>query len=72
MEHVGDSYTNCERCFWYSHQRIIKGTGGLGGVGFEGFSASRLPMWFLKVFSVEVTNVVFKVFYHVEDTNVVV
>ena len=31
MEHDGDSYTDCDWCFWYSHQRIIKGTGGLGG-----------------------------------------
>ena len=30
MEHAGDNYTNCGWCFWYSHQRIIKGTGGLG------------------------------------------
>ena len=29
MEHEGDNYTNCYWCFWYSHQRIIKGTGGL-------------------------------------------
>ena len=31
MEHEGDNYTNLDWCFWYSHQRIIKGTGGLGG-----------------------------------------
>ena len=31
MEHEGDNYTNPNRCFWYCHQRIIKGTGGLGG-----------------------------------------
>ena len=30
-------------------------------VEFEGFFASRLPMWFLKVFRVEVTNVGFKI-----------
>ena len=30
MEHESDSYTNCNWCFWYSHQRIIKETGGLG------------------------------------------
>ena len=30
MEHEGDNYTNCDWCFWYSHQRIIKGTGRLG------------------------------------------
>ena len=30
MEHEGDNYTNRDWCFWYSHQRIIKGTGGLG------------------------------------------
>ena len=29
MEHEGDNYTNHDWCFWYSHQRIIKGTGGL-------------------------------------------
>ena len=26
----GDNYTNHNWCFWYSHQRIIKGTRGLG------------------------------------------
>ena len=31
MEHEGDNYSNCDWCFWYSHQRIIKGTGELGG-----------------------------------------
>ena len=31
MEHEDDDYTNRDWCFWYSHQRIIKGTGGLGG-----------------------------------------
>ena len=30
MEHKSDNYTNCDWYFWYSHQRIIKGTGGLG------------------------------------------
>ena len=30
MEHEGDNYTNCDWCFWFSHQRIIEGTGGLG------------------------------------------
>ena len=30
MEHKGDNYTNHDWCFWYSYQRIIKGTGGLG------------------------------------------
>ena len=30
IEHEGDSYSNHDWCFWYSHQRIIKGTGGLG------------------------------------------
>ena len=28
MEHVGDNYTNHDWCFWYSHQKIIKGTEG--------------------------------------------
>ena len=31
MEHEGDDYTKRDWCFWYSHQKIIKGTGGLGG-----------------------------------------
>ena len=31
MEHGGDNYTNRDWCFWYSHQRIIKGARGLGG-----------------------------------------
>ena len=30
MEHEGDNYTNRDGCFWYSHQRINKGTGGHG------------------------------------------
>ena len=30
MEHESDVYTNCNWCSWYSHQRINKGTGGLG------------------------------------------
>ena len=30
MEHESDNYTNRNWCFWYSHQRINKGTGGLG------------------------------------------
>ena len=30
-EHKGDNYINRDWCFWYRHQRIIKGTGGLGG-----------------------------------------
>ena len=31
MELEGDNYTNRDLRFWYSYQRIIKGTGGLGG-----------------------------------------
>ena len=30
MEHEGDNYTDCDWCFWYSKQSIIKGTGGFG------------------------------------------
>ena len=30
MGHEGDNYTNRDRCFWYSHQRIMKRTGKLG------------------------------------------
>ena len=26
MEHEGDDYTNGDWCFWYRHQRIIKGS----------------------------------------------
>ena len=29
MEHEGNSYTNRDWRFWYSHQRIIEGTNGL-------------------------------------------
>ena len=38
---------------------------GFTNVVFKGFFASRSPMWFLKVFCVEVTNVGFKGFYEV-------
>ena len=31
MEHEVDNCTNRDWCFWYSNERIIKGTGGLGG-----------------------------------------
>ena len=31
MEYEVDNYTSCDWCFCYSHQNIIKGTGGLGG-----------------------------------------
>ena len=31
MEHEGDDFTNRDWCFFYSHQKIIKGTGGFGG-----------------------------------------
>ena len=30
VEHESDVYTNCNLCSWYSHGRIIKGTGGIG------------------------------------------
>ena len=36
MEHEGDNYTNYDWCFWYSHQRINKGTEELGGWGTNG------------------------------------
>ena len=29
MEHEGDDYTTGDWCFYHSHHRIIKGTGGL-------------------------------------------
>ena len=31
IELEGDDYTNRDWYFWYSHQKIIKGTGGFGG-----------------------------------------
>ena len=36
MKHEGDDYTYHDWCFWYSHQRINKGTGGLGGWRMSG------------------------------------
>ena len=30
MNHENDDYINCNWRSWYSHRRIIKGTGGLG------------------------------------------
>ena len=36
MEHEGDNYTNRDWCFWNRHQRIIKGTGGLGNKRMSG------------------------------------
>ena len=35
MKHEGD-YTNHDCCYWYCHQRIFKGTGGLGGRKMSG------------------------------------
>ena len=29
-EHENDDNTNCDLCYWYSHQRIFKLTGGIG------------------------------------------
>ena len=36
MEHVSESDTNCNWCFWYSHQSICTGTGGLWNKGTNG------------------------------------
>ena len=36
MKHEHDDYTNCDRCFWYSNYRIIKGTGGFVGKRMSG------------------------------------
>ena len=36
MEHESDGDTTCNWCTRYSHQRIIKGTGGLGNKGTSG------------------------------------
>ena len=30
MEHEGDSYTNCDWCFWHGNLRFTKGTGRFG------------------------------------------
>ena len=30
VEHESNDYTNYNRCSWYNHRRIIKGTGRLG------------------------------------------
>ena len=40
MEHKGDDYTNRDWCFWYNHQRIIKGTGGLGSWRTSGYHSN--------------------------------
>ena len=40
MEPEGENYTNRDWCFWYSHQRIIKGTRGLGGLRTSGNHSS--------------------------------
>ena len=36
MKHEGDNNTNCDWSFWYSNQRIIKVTGGLGILRMSG------------------------------------
>ena len=36
MEYESDNHTYCDWCFWYCHQRIIKGTGGLGNERISG------------------------------------
>ena len=41
MEDGGDNYTNRDWCFWYSQQRIIKGTGELGGWRTSGYNPSN-------------------------------
>ena len=30
MEHESENNTNCDRCSWYSHQKVRTRTGGLG------------------------------------------
>ena len=30
VEYESDVYTNCYWCSWYSHRKIVKGSGGLG------------------------------------------
>ena len=36
MEHGGGNRTNCDWCSWYSHRRIMKGTGGFGNKRMSG------------------------------------
>ena len=36
MEYESDDYTSRDYYFWYSHQRVIKGTGGLGNYRTRG------------------------------------
>ena len=36
MKNEGDNYTDRDWCFRYSHQRIIKGTGGFRGRRMSG------------------------------------
>ena len=36
VEHVKDNYTNCNLCFWYSHQKIGTKAEGLGNIGTAG------------------------------------
>ena len=36
VEHESDGYTNYNWCTWYSHQKINKGTGGLGNKRMSG------------------------------------
>ena len=37
VENYDDNYTNHDWCFWYSHQRIIKGTGGFRNLWMNGY-----------------------------------
>ena len=37
MEHEGGVYTSYNWCTWYNHQRINKGTGGLGNKRTSGY-----------------------------------
>ena len=36
MEDEGDNHSNCNWCFRYRKNRVIKGTGGLGSWGTSG------------------------------------
>ena len=44
MEHEDDNYTNCNWCFWYNNQRIIKGLEDLevGGRNLETIQTTAL------------------------------
>ena len=41
MEHKSDAYINCKWCYWHSHQRIGKATGGHGNKKTRGDNSNN-------------------------------